>query len=125
MEKVKSDDDSIVTDTTLVEAEDSSDDDESTEEARASDAEHCKEDKLRNVEMESQSDKPEGEEDPDLATVPMMTSPLYNSLSGVPEFNHSQDNSETQEDDIWLLDGSGRHVLDHRDIDSLHTFNRL
>ncbi len=45
--------------------------------------------------MESQSDKPEGEEDPDLATVPMLTSPLYNSLS----FKHSQD-SETQDDVI-------------------------
>ena len=58
---------------------------EESTKARASDAEHCKDDLIENVGMESQSDKPEGEEDPDLATVP--TFPSMSQPTGVPEFN--------------------------------------
>ena len=78
MEKVKSvsDDDIDVIDTTLDEAEDSSDDDESTEEARASELLSTAKDNLRDVEMESLGDKPEGEEDRSgLGHVPTITIP--------------------------------------------------
>ena len=112
MEKVESvsDDDSNVIDTTLDEAEDSSDVDESTE-ARASELLSTAKDNLRDVEMESLGDKPEGEEDRSgLGHVPMITIPSIQQPTGVPEFNHSQDTSETQDDVIQLLDGSGRHV---------------
>ena len=79
MEKIKSvsNDNSDVIDTTWDEAEDSSDDDESTEEARASELLSTAKDNLRDVEMESLGDKPEGEEDRSgLGHVPMITNPL-------------------------------------------------
>ena len=61
---------------------------EESTKARASDAEHCKEDLLRNVESQSQSDKPEGEEDRSgLGHVLMITIPSIQQPSGVPEFN--------------------------------------
>ena len=99
-------------DRTLYEAVESSDEDGPTTsgpEARASDAEHCK-DKLEDVGMEeSQSDKPEGEDDvtglgqsPDDPT-PSDTQPSQAS----PTNDHKSLKHKRMS--IRLLDASGRH----------------